>query len=604
MTVLEQKAFVAAIPPFDRLQFHEVEAVVDALDIAYFKAGEHLIRQGTTPDALYIIVKGIVHEVRDEELVSLYVSQDSFDAPALLEGPSQNDFIVQEELICYLLPKELFLTLIQNNSQFEEFYYQDLSKRLNHLIEQRNSKALASFMVAKVKDAYIHPPIFVTADKSVYEAVHTMSQLKANFILVRTATDIGIITDKDLRDHVVLQRYSIDDRVGDIASYGLIDMEVDDFLLHALLVMIRHSIKHLLIRKHDEIIGVLEQIDLLSYLSNHTRLVAVQIDRAQTKAQLKLASQHMTDMIRSFHDNGMKIKYIMQWVNELNQQIFKKLYTLVAPSELVANSCLIVMGSEGRGEQILRTDQDNAIILRDGFSYEGMEAIAQELTETLLDFGYPPCPGQIMVNNPQWCRSLSDFKTQIFQWVVEFKEPLLDLAIFCDAQAVAGDATLLESAQHYLYEHLQTHQAFFSYFAKPTLAFETPLGLFATFIVDKNHENQLDLKKGGIFAIVHGIRSLALEQHITTTNTFKRIKELTEKGLFDKAFADDLIEALGFMIALRLQFELQKGQTPYDNFIQPGKLNKLERDLLKDSFKIVNGFKQFITYHFKLDRMT
>jgi len=604
MTVLEQKAFIAAIPPFDRLQFHEVEAVVDALDIAYFKAGEHLIRQGTTPDALYIIVKGIVHEVRDEELVSLYVSQDSFDASALLEGPSQNDFIVQEELICYLLPKELFLTLIQNNSQFEEFYYQDLSKRLNHLIEQRNSKALASFMVAKVKDAYIHPPIFVTADKSVYEAVHTMSQLKANFILVRTATDIGIITDKDLRDHVVLQRYSIDDRVGDIASYGLIDMAVDDFLLHALLVMIRHSIKHLLIRKHDEIIGVLEQIDLLSYLSNHTRLVAVQIDRAQTKAQLKLASQHMTDMIRSFHANGMKIKYIMQWVNELNQQIFKKLYTLVAPPELVANSCLIVMGSEGRGEQILRTDQDNAIILRDGFSYEGMETIAQELTETLLDFGYPPCPGQIMVNNPQWCRSLSDFKTQIFQWVVEFKEPLLDLAIFCDAQAVAGDATLLDSAKDYLYEHLQTHQAFFSYFAKPTLAFETPLGLFATFIVDKNHENQLDLKKGGIFAIVHGIRSLALEQHVTTTNTFKRIKELTEKGLFDKAFADDLIEALGFMIALRLQFELQKGQTPYDNFIQPGKLNKLERDLLKDSFKIVNSFKQFITYHFKLNRMT
>lgn len=605
MSVLEQKTFISGIPPFDRLGNHELEAVADAMDIAYFKKGELLIRQATSPNALYIIIKGIVQESYDDEIVSVYVSQDSFDAISLLENNSKNDFTVQEELICYLLPKDIFLTLIQNNLHFEEFYYQDLSKRLNNLIEQRNNKELASFMVAKIKEIYIHPPIFVEATTSVYDAVQTMTHRKTNFVLVKGDNDIGIVTDKDLRE-MVLQRYSIDDAVGNISTYNLIGLCTNDLLLHALLVMLRNSIKHLLIRKDNQIIGVLEQIDLLSYLSNHTRLVAVQIDKAQNKEQLKVASQNMTNMIWAFQANGMKIKYMMQLINELNQQVFKKLYAFIAPPALLENSCLIVMGSEGRGEQILKTDQDNAIILRDGFIYKGLEKITQELADTLIDFGYPPCPGKIMLNNPRWCQPLKGFKAQIFQWVVKFQEPLLELAIFCDAKAVAGDATLLEDAKRYLYERLQDNQAFFSHFAKPTLSFETPLSLFATFVVDKSHENQLDIKKGGIFPIVQGIRSLALEHKITQTNTIERIKAITEKGIFDKTFATDLIEALGFMISLRLQFELEKVkyEEPYDNYIKPSQLNKLERDLLKDSFKIVNDLKKIVIYHFKLDRIT
>lgn len=604
MSILEQKTFISHIPPFDKLQESELQTVADAMDIAYFKKGEYVIRQGTSSDALYIIIKGIVQETHDDELVSVYVAQDSFDAMSLLDGTSKNDFIAQEELICYVLPKKLFLNFILKNNAVKAFYSQDLSNRLNSVIEQRNNKELASFMVAKIQDIYLQPPIFVTAESSVYDAVQIMTNQKSSVILVKADQGIGIVTDKNIRDYVVLQRYSIDNSIAKIASYNLISLKRDDFLLDALLLMLRNSIKHLLIKQNNEIIGVLEQIDLLSYLSNHTRLVAVQIDRAQNKAQLKLASKNMTNMIKAFNANGMKIKQLMQWVTELNQQVFKKLYAFIAPPALLENSCLIVMGSEGRGEQILKTDQDNAIILRDGFVCEDLDKITQELTETLIDFGYPACLGNIMVNNNYWCRTLQGFKDQIFQWVIEFKSPL-ELAIFCDAKAVAGDASLLDEAKQYLYQRLQDNQTFLSYFAKPTLAFETPLSLFATFIVDKYNKNQLDIKKGGIFPIVHGVRSLALEHKIAHLNTIERIKHLTEKGVFDKVFATDLIEAFDFMISLRLEFELEemKQGEVYDNYIQPTKLNKLERDLLKDSLKIVNDFKKFINYHFKLNNV-
>ncbi|KHD08430.1 hypothetical protein PN36_30445 [Candidatus Thiomargarita nelsonii] len=604
MSLLDQKTFISNIPPFDQLKASTLETVFNAMDIAYFKKGERLIRAGTEPDALYIIIKGIVQEIQDEQLVSVYVSQDSFDAMSLLDGNNKNDFIVNEELICYVLPKAFFLKLIQNNAPFKAFYYQDLSKRLNRLVEQRKTTELSSFLVAKIQDIYLEPPVFVDANTSVYEAVQTMTHQNSSSILVKADHKIGIVTDKDIRDHVVLQRYSIDLPIAHIASYHLISLSSQDLLLHALLVMLRHSIKHLLIKKNDEVVGVLEQIDLLSYLSNHTRLVAVQIVRAKNKEDLKVASHNMTNMIKAFYANGIKIKFLMQLVTELNQQLFKKLYAFIAPPALLENSCLIVMGSEGRGEQILKTDQDNGIILRDGFVYDGLEQITEEFTQTLVEFGYPLCQGQIMVNNSAWCRSLKDFKNKIFQWVLE--EPLLELAIFYDAKAVAGDVTLLNEAKQYLYKHLQDNQAFFSYFAKPTLSFETPLSLFARFIVDKSHENELDIKKGGIFPVVHGVRSLALAYKITETNTMKRIKRLSDIGLFESAFATDLIEALNFMISLRLQFELKnmnQGES-YDNYIKPSQLNKLERDLLKDALKIVNELKKLISYHFKLDRLS
>lgn len=611
MSTVEQQRFIAEISPFDRLRENELRTVSEAMDIAYFKKGHHLINRDSASTHLYIIIKGIVQEVGEEGTLGVHVSQDMFDPISLLEGKSKNDFIVQEELICYTLPKEIFLTLINNNPSFQEFYYQDLSARLNRMIERRNNKDLSSFMVAKIGEAYIHPAIFVEANATIYDAVVTLKKHKATSVLVKWGEQVGIVTDTDIREHVVLRRCSVDAPIADIATYNLISMRTDDFLFNAMLTMTKHSIKRLIIYNLEgEIAGVLDQMDLLSYFSNHSHLIVVQIERAANKDQLKKASQNLTTMIQTLNAKGVKIRYITQLVNELNRKVFEKLYEFVAPPELIANSCLLVMGSEGRGEQIMKTDQDNAIILRDGLNFPDLPAITQELSETLMSFGYPPCAGNIMVNNPYWSKSLKDFQEEIYQWVnYPAHDSMMNLAIFFDATAVSGDVELLNGAKEYLFHLLQDNKPFYSVFARPTVAFETPLGMFANFIVDKSHDNQLNIKKGGIFPIVHGIRSLALEYRLSKTNTIERIKELVELGVFDKKIGVELIEAFAFMLSLRLQAELDytssnnTGQG-YNNFINPAKLNKLERDLLKDSLKIVNEFKKFITYHFKLNMVS
>ncbi|OQW91726.1 MAG: hypothetical protein BWK79_16270 [Beggiatoa sp. IS2] len=608
MSILEQKSFVAATPPFNKLTPSELDLAAEAMDIAYFKKGERLIRQNSYPEFLYIVIKGIVHEVLDQDVISLYLPQDSFDAKSLIEETkNEHEFIVHEELICYLLPKSVFLSLIDKNSDFRGFYSQTLSERLNAVIEQRHSKELASFMVAKLDQAYVHPPRFVSAETSIYEAVQLLEQHKLTCLLVKREDEVGIVTDTDIRRNVVLERRSVDSSVGDIATYNLISIRAGDFLFNALILMTKHSVKRLVVCQNQEIMGVLDQMDLLSFFSNHSHLIAAQIERATNQHQLKIASQNIISVVQSLYARGVKIRYITQLVNELNRKVFEKLYSLIAPPELIANSCLVVMGSEGRAEQILKTDQDNAIILKDGYAYPGLGKITQELSEILLDFGYPRCPGNIMVSNPYWCKPLKDFQEEIYDWIENPKEDsLMNLAVFYDSSPVAGDETLLQTAKTYLFQQLQDKKPYFTRFSKPVVSFETPLGWFANFIVDSEHKNQLDIKKGAIFPIMHGVRSLALEYRLTATNTIERIKALSNKGLFNKEFSVDLIETFAFVNGIRLHLELEKAKKggDYDNYIDPRQLTKLERDLLKDSLKIVNEFKKFIIYHYRLNMVT
>lgn len=276
---------------------------------------------------------------------------------------------------------------------------------------------------------------------------------------------------------------------------------------------------------------------------------------------------------------------------------------MVLPETMQGRCALVVMGSEGRGEQVLRTDQDNALIIADGEDEEAYRPFMERLNEYLIRLGFPKCAGNIMVSNPYWRRSVSGYKKQISSWTDTLNEETLQsLSIFLDAHCVAGDETLLTECKNFLFERFEGRSDILAHLAKASLAFETPLSLFSGFVLGRDaHESELDIKKGGVFAIVHGVRILALEHKIETTNTTERIKELNNIGLFDKRFASELIEAYDTLLSIRLRTMLsQKQVLKEQNYVNPKLLSKADRDLLKDAFKIVNTFKKFLTYHFHL----
>lgn len=326
------------------------------------------------------------------------------------------------------------------------------------------------------------------------------------------------------------------------------------------------------------------------------------ISQATTVAELEHANRLIDEWVQESAKAGAEVRTLAQTVSDLNRQLLGRLYELLATPAMVANTCLLVMGSEGRAEQILKTDQDNALIIRDTFADTQLAAVAGEFTKTLTTFGYPLCPGNIMVSNADWRQPLDLFRRSIYRWTDQPEGlSLLHLAIFCDAQAVAGDEGLLVELREMLFARLHSKPAFLSHFAGIALTFPTPLGWLSRFKLDRQRQ-ALDIKKGGVFPIVHGVRSLALERKITATNTFERIEALTASGLLTTDYAQTLSATLTELSRLRLNAGLARlaaGES-IDNWIAPAQLSRAEQDRLHQCLKFVEQFKQLIMHHFKL----
>jgi CBS domain-containing protein len=313
----------------------------------------------------------------------------------------------------------------------------------------------------------------------------------------------------------------------------------------------------------------------------------------------------MDSLVALLHGGGLEVEIISSMVRVLNAQVLSRLWSFIAPAELVRNSCLLVMGSEGRGEQILKTDQDNALLLRDGFELPDLAAVAKAFNTALIEFGYPRCPGDIMLTNPLWRAPLTKFREHIRGWIYgSSAEGPMHLAIFMDAVCVAGDAALLHQAKQFLLDILPDNDAFLARFARAVDQFAEPAGGWWARLTgaQRREDTSFDLKKLGTFPIVHGVRCLALQSRVAALSTAERLRTLVERKRLDADLARDLTEALHFLMALKLENSLRQRQQglPADNVMRLATLSTLERDRLKDSLAIIRRFRQHLHQHFRL----
>ncbi len=341
--------------------------------------------------------------------------------------------------------------------------------------------------------------------------------------------------------------------------------------------------------------------------------LSLQIDGADTQAELKAASVRLDAMVPALHHSGIQAARIAEIVSGLNARLFARLWTLLAPPDVVANSCLLVMGSEGRGEQILKTDQDNALLLRDAFEAPGLEALAARFNGVLTDWGYPPCPGHIMLTNPLWRQPLAAFRETLRGWVygddgvVPLDGPM-HLAIFFDAVAVAGDAALLRAARAQLDRLLDGHDSYVARFAAAADQFAEPGGWLAR-VAAMTHihrdEPPLDIKKLGLFPIVHGARALALQYGVHEASTAARLNSLAALGHVDTALAGDAVDALHSLMDLRLTQQLhQRAQgEAASNDVRLAELTEAQRQRLHAALASVKRWRAFLRQHFHLDAL-
>ena len=264
------------------------------------------------------------------------------------------------------------------------------------------------------------------------------------------------------------------------------------------------------------------------------------------------------------------------------------------------------MGSEGRGEQLLKTDQDNALVWRDGYEPPAdLEAICERFSQALAQFGYPPCAGRIMVNNAEWRASAQDFTRRVRQWpLLADGEALMNLAIFLDAHAVSGDARLLVQLQQEARNAMAHSDIMLARFASAMDAFGSSQGWWNR-LWGMGESAGLNLKKEGIFPIVHGVRSLALQAQLAETNTAERLDALVARGILTTRQASDWTQCLHYLMGLKLQAGLSEIDLSQavSGHLDVDKLSTLDRDLLKDALAVVKQCKTFLRQHFRLDAL-
>ena len=599
-------AFNFSVSPFDCLDASEQRLVRDQVNVAYFRPGEVLLDAGDVPQHLFVLIKGYVQQFDGSELLASYGPDDSFDGRALVAGRAGSRFVAVDEVLAYELSHEAVNALIASNDTFSALLFSALGQKVQAVAGRNAEREMQSLHMARVDEALLSPPHSVPADMDIVSVVRLFQAEKTSNVLVRD--DVaqpprwGIFTTSGLQRAILdgrpLDRLS----VGELASWELITVRPDDQVGEALVLMQRHGVHRVVVQDDGKILGLLESLDLFGFLSNHSMLIDRRLRAATDLDALARAAGQMNDMIRRQYRGGTRVALLARLVQDLNGRLFEQAWQLIAPPELVQNSCLLVMGSEGRGEQLLKTDQDNALLLRDGYvPPDDLPAICARFSEALARFGYPPCPGNVMLSNATWRGTVQDFARRVRKWLVlPEADSLINLAVFMDAHAVCGDAELLASLRRQVFGMLADDDAMMSRFAAVVDAFGDGTRWWRRML--GGGEANLNLKKAGMFPLVHGVRSMALAERIDATSTEARIQALQAAGALDAETAQELTESLHFFMGLRLKAgldEMDRGQ-PVSGKVDLAGLTPLERDLLKDALAAVRRFRAQLRLRFRL----
>jgi len=650
-------------PPFDVLSLAERQSIRKNTQIRYLAKNESLPAEEL--QCLYVVIKGQIEQSLDGEFVASYVgsnhadglnNNDWFDSrrrPESLTKDNQLEpestsiqpyqFRANEETLLLQVAGTAIDKISAQNHLVRQMLSDKLPERLKALRQRRHNRTLepASYtnqqevqqiMLQPVIDIHLLPVHIVDANDSLYEAARIMTKAGLKHVLVQplhglcnlddlqldslngsqtaqleTRLLLGILTDTDICRAVSDRQNPATTPCQRYANFNLRTIKASDEIGDALLTMTRYRIHRLpVIDKSGDVVGVLGQSDMLAHIGHHSQLISIQIEQAQDLSSLDTAVELIGRYIRSQHHNGVKIGNISRMVQTLNAQVFTKLWQLIVPDEVMANTCLIVMGSEGRGEQIMRTDQDNALIIRDGYTHPDLAQFTDTFNSHLATLGYPLCDGNIMMTNPMWRQPLKQLTAQIGLWFRN-SDPMhgIYLSAILDAEYVCGDESLLtQIRQHLKLAHQQADPMFVRQFARAALQFGDVNQWWQKFVPllgGKSASSDIDLKKAGIFPLVHGIRTLALENNVLDVPSTKaRLKGLVQINAMTQERADTLLEALEFFMAQRLSVALSTDDK-HARQVDPTTLTALERDLLKECLAVVKSFKNQLRQHYQLE---
>lgn len=591
-------------PPFSLLPAAVQAQLKRAVDVIYFASGATVLEAGSGSPAVYVLIKGHIAALSqlNDEVAPFgdLGAGDILGALAVLIGRARFTYQALESTICYAIPAQTFRNLCDAHADFAAWFQAGLSAKRKLRGQHAHPEPLNRLMVASAADAPSAPLIYANAQTTIADAVATLREHRVSCLFIDDADGLGIVTRTDLLNALALEGLSPSDSIGRLVRRPVRTIAGDLPMFRALAEMNTHRIERVVVTQAGKPVGTLGLVEVLSFYANQSHLVEQQIERARSIGELSQVSTRWTPLTSALHAQGARMSHLMQAVSGLNQRLYTRLFELVFPTELRSRGCLLVLGSEGRGEQILKTDQDNALIHDGTVADEVWAGHCEAFSEALLRLGYPPCPGGIMVRNAAWRGTADHFAREIGSWrLASTPAHMMRLSILLDLRPAAGRAELAEPLIAAM-TALGKDDVLLHHLARAALEFRTPLSFFGQLKAD---HQQLDIKKGGVFPIVQGLRTMALQQGLRPGSSYQRLQNLVEGKHIDTDLGIELRQALSAFIRLRLGQQLRKlesGQSINDN-LDLSALSRLDRELLRDALAVVDRFKALIKQRFHVE---
>lgn len=620
--------FLSHVVPFAFLPENELEKIASKLSVVRYPRNTVVYSQNRSKvEYLHILQKGVAYryfeDLGEKKLRGMLGEGDIYGGISMLinNGISVRTLEVEDESYFYLLSEELFSDLCDRYEEFTEFFTDTFGKRMldktyASIIKQAENpiEDQSQFFNQTVESIRSSMLVACDADMSIREAAVMMTQNRCSSIFIQDQKGdyVGVVTDNDLRAKVIAAGYSYEKPVKEIMSSPLHTISARAFVFEALLEMMRKNVKHLAVTDmRGRVIDAITNRDLVTAQGRSPLFLIREIGDAPSIAEIINIHSQLPWQIRNLINSGAKSRNVTRMITTISDAILKKLigFALDELGEPPVPFVFMILGSEGRKEQTLKTDQDNAIIYEDVDEAEE-EAVKRyfltfgEKVCTWLDqAGYAFCEGGIMAQNPSWCQSLSAWKQNFSDWIYKAEaEDLLQASIFFDFRGAYGKTELTDDLQRFLFDSLAGWSGFFRHLTENALCFRPPLGFFRNFIVESEgkHQDAFDIK-GAMQPIVDFARIYALKYQLDETNTQERLYQLYLKEVLTSQEYNELDKAYSFMMQLRFirQYTvvLEENAKP-DNYINPKKLSRIEQTMLKEIFKRITKFQTKLEVEF------
>ncbi|WP_163390170.1 DUF294 nucleotidyltransferase-like domain-containing protein [Enterovibrio norvegicus] len=620
---IEIAAFLKQYAPFNEMVEETVDAIAKQIDISYYRAGTQIFEYGEPLNDLCVVRSGAVEIFRRKgELFNRLTEGGIFGQWGLMMNrrvrfPAK----AIEDSLVYFIPADLFDDLCENNETFGDFMEIEDGSRLRQAVE--NHKDSNDLTTSKVTDLILRDPVTVGCEATAQEAAQIMTEEGVSSLLVMSIDVeedereqqriLGILTDRDLRSRILAQGMPYDTQVSEILTPQVITLDHNAYVFEAMLLMLRNNLHHLPILRHQKPIGVIALSDIVRYESQSSLVIVNSIFRQQSIEDLEVLSKDVPACFSRMVQEDANSHMIGSAMAVIGRSFKQRLLELgeeeFGPPPV--GYCFLALGSMARDEQLIVTDQDNAMILDDKYDPAEHEPyfanLAKFVSDGLARCGYSYCTGNIMATNPEWRKTRTEWEATFAEWIDQPNpKSLLNSNIFFDLDGVYGATNWAEQLKAFVGRRARRNNRFLACMARNALNRTPPLGFFKDFVLEQDgrHKNSMNLKRRGTAPLADLIRVHALAVDSRSQNSFERLDDIIEAGILPKGRGTDLRDAMEFISTVRIRHQALDvaGEQEPDNNIEPENLSDFERRNLKDAFQILSNAQKFLKYRYQPSR--